>query len=73
MAEMILRRISAAIALLDDDFVAANPSVRWRQMVGMRDVIATEPGTEDYDAIWNSLETDLPVEAAEVRRILRDA
>lgn len=70
-AGTILRRISAAIARVDDDFVASNPSVHWRQLVGMRDAIGTDPGTEDYDAIWNNLATDLPVEAAAVRRILR--
>lgn len=70
-AETILRRISAAVSRVDDGFVESNPSVHWRQMVGMGNVIATGPGTEDYDAIWNTLETDLPQEAAEVRHILR--
>ena len=50
--------------------LAADPQVRWRGMKGMRNVVAHAYGVIDRSIMWNSLENDLPREAAEVRKIL---
>lgn len=66
----VLHRIGEAAARLDDDLTSAQPTVRWRAMKGMRNVIAHEYGVVDHEIVWNALSSDLPREAHEVRRIL---
>lgn len=68
--EAILLRVGEAVGRLDEAFTAAHPSVRWRAMRGMWNLIAHEYGVIDYDIVWNTLTRDLPHEAAEVRSIL---
>lgn len=69
-AEAILHRIGSAVARLDAEFLGAHPSVHWRQMLGTNDALTSDWGTDE--AIWTTLEMDLPGEAAQVRRILRE-
>lgn len=72
-AEAILHRIGESVARLDDAFVTAHPSVNWRPMKAMRNIVAHQYGAIDDNIVWNALEQNLPREAAEVRRILADA
>ncbi|MFA4841306.1 MAG: HepT-like ribonuclease domain-containing protein [Agrococcus sp.] len=69
-AEAILHRIGEAVARLDRRFTEAHPTVRWRQMKSVRNVVAHEYHLVDYGILWNVLETDLPREAAAVARIV---
>lgn len=69
-AESILHRIGEAVARLGDEFTKTHAGVSWRQMKGMRDVVAHEYGAIDYELVWTALEQDLPREAEAVRRIL---
>ncbi len=71
-AEAVLQRIGEAVARLGDDFTMAHPGVSWRQMKGMRNIVAHEYGAVDYEIVWKALERDLPREADEVRRILTE-
>ncbi len=68
-AEAILHRIGEAVVRLGADFLEAHPTVSWRQMKGMRNLIAHRYGAVDHNILWNTLERDLPREAAEVRRV----
>lgn len=69
-AESVIHRLGEAVGRLSDDVIAANPQVQWRGMKGMRNVVAHEYGAIDHNIVWNSLENDLPREAAEMRKIL---
>lgn len=69
-AEAILHRIGEAVARLGAEFVETHPTVSWRQMKGMRNLIAHRYGAVDHNILWNALERDLPRQAAQVRRIL---
>lgn len=69
-AESVLHRIGEAVARLGDEFTEAHPGVSWRQMKGMRNIVAHEYGAIDYAIVWTALEQDLPREAEAVRRIL---
>jgi uncharacterized protein with HEPN domain len=68
--EAIIHRIGEAVARLSDDFTQAHKTVNWRPMKGVRNILAHNYGVIDHARVWNSLETDLPREAAAVRRIL---
>lgn len=69
-AEAILHRIGEAVARLDDDFVRAHPGIAWRRMKGMRNLLAHDYGAIDNHILWNALESNLPHEAKQVRRLL---
>lgn len=69
-AEAILHRLGEAVARLDDDFTERHAQVRWRPIKGMRNLLAHEYGAVDHHIVWNTLEYDLPLDAAAVQRIL---
>ncbi len=69
-AEAILHRIGEAVARLGAEFLETHPAVSWRQMKGMRNLVAHKYGAVDHNILWNALQRDLPREAVEVRRIL---
>lgn len=69
-AEAILHRIGEAVARLGDDVIQTHPQVHWRRMKAMRNLVAHEYGAVDHNLVWNTLEHHLPLEAAEVQRIL---
>jgi uncharacterized protein with HEPN domain len=68
--EAVLHRIGESVARLDDEFKGMHPSVRWRAMKGMRNLIAHEYGVVDHAIVWNALKRELPRDKAEVQRIL---
>lgn len=69
-AESVLHRIGEAVARLGDEFTQAHPGVSWRQMKGMRNIVAHAYGAIDYEMVWTTLEQDLPRESEAVQRIL---
>lgn len=69
-SEAILHRIGEAVGRLGDEVVDAHAHVPWRLMKGMRNLMAHNYGAIDHNIVWNSLENDLPRDAAEVRKIL---
>lgn len=71
-SEAVLHRLGEAVSRLSDEVVAANPQVQWRGMKGMRNVVADVYGAIDHNIVWNSLDKDMPREAAEVRKILEE-
>lgn len=68
-AEAVFIRIGAAVARLGDPFIAAHPTVRWRQMKDLRSV-AHEYGAIDYGALWRTLEVELPKDARAIGEII---
>jgi uncharacterized protein with HEPN domain len=72
-AESIVHRIGEAVARLSDDFTRAHPTVNWRPMKGLRNVVAHQYGAIDHALLWTSLASDLPREATAVRRIMDGA
>lgn len=69
-AEAILHRLGEAVGRLDRGFTEAHPTVRWRQLEGVRNLVAHEYHLVDYAILWNVLETELPREAAAIAKIL---
>lgn len=62
-----------AVKDLPDEFRAANPDVRWRALMGTRDKIGHIYGDSiDWNALWNTVSRDIPLDLAAVRRIVAE-
>lgn len=70
VTEALLHRIGEAVSRLPDEFTAAHPEVAWRQMKGMRNVVAHEYGYIDYRIVWRALSKKLLADVAAIERIL---
>ncbi len=73
VAEALLHRIGEAVSRLPEELINAHPEVSWRQMKGMRNVIAHEYGYIDYRIVWRALIKDLPEDVVAIERILGPA
>ncbi len=65
-----LGQIGEAVTKLDDDFLAANVNIPWRQMKGLRNRIV-----HDYDGVnpvlvWEIIQNDLPVLKEKLEKII---
>lgn len=70
VAEALLHRIGEAVSRLPEELTDAHPEVSWRQMKGMRNVVAHQYGFVDHRIVWRALVRDLPADVAAIERIL---
>lgn len=62
-----------AVKDLPDEFRAEHADVRWRPLMGTRDKIGHIYGDNiDWDALWNTLDRDVPLDLAAVRRVIAE-
>lgn len=66
-----LEVIGEATKNLSEALRATNPSIPWRQIAGMRDVLIHDYLQVNLNRVWRTVEVDLPPLEAEVRRLLR--
>lgn len=66
-AEAITHRVGEAVSRLPEEFVVDHPSVEWRKIKGMRNIIAHEYARVDHEIVWNTLTLKLPEVAQQVR------
>ena len=59
-AESIIIKVSENVARLSDDTIVANPQVPWSGIKRMRDRLAHHYEATDYDAVWATINVDLP-------------
>lgn len=69
-AESIIIKIGENVARLSDEMIVANPQVPWSSIKRMRDRLAHHYEATDYDAVWATLNTDLPRVLAAISSIL---
>ena len=62
-----------AVKDLPDEFRAAHRDVSWRALMGTRDKIGHIYGDSvDWDALWNTVDRDVPHDLAAVRRVIAE-
>ena len=66
-----LHVIGEAIKKLPGDLRERYPDVAWREIAGLRDVIAHTYFALDSDILWDAVERDVPALLDAVRRIIR--
>ena len=66
-----LEVIGEATKNLSEDLRAANPSIPWRQIAGMRDVLIHDYLKVNLSRVWRTVESDLPPLDAAVQRLLQ--
>ena len=69
-AESIIIKIGENVARLSDDTTLANPQVPWSSLKRMRDRLAHHYEATDYDAVWATINVDLPRVRAAVASLL---
>jgi uncharacterized protein with HEPN domain len=62
-----LLAIGEAAKNLDDDLKSRHPHIQWRQILGMRNILAHEYFTRESEVIWETLKAGLPELAAVCR------
>ena len=66
--------IGEATKNLSEDLRAANPSIPWRQIAGMRDVLIHDYLKVNLSRVWRTVESDLqPLDAAVQRLLQQDS
>ena len=71
-AESIIIKIGQNVARLSEDTIAANPQVPWSSIKRMRDRLAHHDEATDYDAVWATLNIDLPRVREAIASLLAD-
>lgn len=71
-AESIIIKIGENVARLSDGVILSNPQVPWSSIKRMRDRLAHHYEATDYDAVWATLNVDLPVVRAAIASLLAD-
>lgn len=66
-AEALIHRIGEATARLSEAFKADQPEIPWRDIRGMRNLVAHDYGRIDRQILWTTLERDLPTLADRLR------
>lgn len=59
-AQRWLEIIGEAAARLSDDFKTEHPDVAWRDLIGMRNILAHGYFHVDREVMWNAITRDVP-------------
>jgi len=59
-AEALIHRIGEATARLSDQLKGRQSDMPWREIRGMRNLVAHDYGRIDRQILWTTLERDLP-------------
>ena len=71
-AESIIIKIGENVARLSDETTAMNPQVPWSGIKRMRDRLAHHYEATDYDAVWATINVELPRVRAAIAAILAE-
>lgn len=69
-AESIIIKIGENVARLSEETTVANPQVPWSSIKRMRDRLAHHYEATDYDAVWATINVDLPRVRAAIASLL---
>ncbi len=60
-AERNIEIIGEAANKIPKKIHAENPNIPWRDIITMRNIVAHEYSNVNYETIWKTLQTDLPI------------
>ena len=69
-SEAIVSRLGEAVARLPDDLVEAHPTIPFREVKDMRNLVAHEYHRIDHALVWSALERGVPEFIAQVAELL---
>ncbi len=69
-AESIIIKIGENVARLSEETIVAHPQVPWSSIKRMRDRLAHHYEATDYDAVWATINVELPRVRALIASIL---
>jgi uncharacterized protein with HEPN domain len=64
--------IGEAAKRLPENFKTGHPDIPWRKMAGMRDKLVHDYMGVDIDAVWDTVDRDLPALKESIAEILGD-
>lgn len=70
--ERVMELVSESAKRIPADLRDRYPSVPWRQITGMRDVISHAYEDLAYEILWSAAEKDFPKLKSEVRRMIAE-
>ena len=56
---------------LSDEFKACNPKIPWKEIRGLRNIVAHKYGTVEFGTIWEIVSDDIPSLNTDCRKILK--
>lgn len=65
-----LHVLGEAVKNLPETLREDHPEIAWREIAGMRDIVAHAYFALDLDILWNALQVDVPELVPRVRQIL---
>ncbi len=71
-AESMIIKIGENVARVSDETIIANPQVPWSSIKRMRDRLAHHYEATDYDAVWATINVDLPRVRATIAPLLTE-
>lgn len=71
-AESIIVKIGENVARVSDETMVSNPQVPWSSIKRMRDRLAHHYEATDYDAVWATINVDLPRVRAAIASLLAE-
>lgn len=63
--------IGESVRSIDPSFRQLHPSVPWRQISGMRNILVHDYFRINHEVVWNTVEKDIPGFKEQVQQILR--
>ena len=57
---LCILQIGELVGILSDDFKNDNPTVPWKQIKQMRNIVAHRYGTVDTTVVWDVIKADIP-------------
>jgi uncharacterized protein with HEPN domain len=67
-----LQIIGEAVRGIDPAFRNGHPSVPWRLIAGMRNILVHDYGSINLNVVWSAVENDLPPLKIEILRLLAE-
>lgn len=72
-AALCILQIGELVGKLTDEFRAAHPTIPWRQIKAMRNIVAHSYGSVDSETTWEIISSDIPTLKSYCMTTLRDA